>query len=399
MAEVSAVIERFNSDHRATLAAFAAQSSRLADLARTHPIAFIALATGYGVPKRRTAAIKAVMAGRRLRVACDLAKIPYCLRGVPAELCLVPLPPADWSADASRQLAQFIPDDEMTLSNWAPAIFFANGAAGEPFALWLAKSHELFANTVLDHRRLLPIALYCWFLRNPQHELSRFIPGRWLTGAGLRRLLNATKAWLYRVCCRTYMPGSGREEQVAPFAVGPFEALELTDFRTLLAEQQAMDNCLDRYGRRIASGSHAIFSLRTQAGERVANFEVAIHAPNGPTVCEIRGRSNGEVSDTIRRAVEQWVSASPEIQRRPAEWRERASGADELFAELISPYVETHADILAGCAPITLRSLEEDLDELAARLGIKSWPVRFERTHGARGGALHWVYAPTPLIE
>ncbi|MBS0244894.1 MAG: hypothetical protein JSS20_22205, partial [Proteobacteria bacterium] len=185
----------------------------------------------------------------------------------------------------------------------------------------------------------------------------------------------------------------------ASFIVGPYHAIELTDYRTLLAEQQAMDNCLDRYGRRIASGSHAIFSLRTQAGVRVANFEVAIHAKGGPQVCEIRGRSNDEVSDDVRLIVEGWVATSPEIQRRPAEWRERPSRDDTIFAQLVAPYVESHANILAGSEPITLYSLERDLAELAERLDIKNWPVRFERRFVCRGGLMHPLYAPTPIIE
>jgi hypothetical protein len=209
--------------------------------------------------------------------------------------------------------------------------------------------------------------------------------------------LLATKAWLNRIGCRIHLPGGDDgERQVAPFIVGPYHAVELTDYRTLLAEQQAMDNCLDRYGRRIASGSHAIFSLRTQAGVRAANFEVAIHAKGGPQVCEIRGRSNSEVPDQIRLAVEQWVATSPEIQRRPAEWRERLSRADEIFAQLVAPYLESHANILAGSEPITLYSLESDLSELAARLDIKNWPVRFERRFIRQGGLMHPIYAPTP---
>lgn len=396
MPDHSASVARFHPDVREYLTAFVAQSPRIADLASTHPMLFVALATGYGAPRRRSAAIKAVLDGRRLRAVCEIAKIPFCLREVPAELCPVQLTPADWSRDASPVLAQLIPEDPDTLRNWVPAIFFANGVVSEPFALWLAKSHDVFAGLPLDHRRLLPIALYWWYARHPQHKLSKLVPGRWLAGAGLRRLLHATKAWLNRIGCRIHLPGLNEGEQhSAPFVVGPYHVVELTDYRSLLAEQQAMDNCLDRYGRRIASGSHAIFSLRTQSGVRVVNFEVAIHAKGGPLVCELKGRSNGEVSDAIRLAVEQWVATSPEMQRRPSEWRARPSRADAIFAQLISPYVESHAGILADLEPITLYGLERDLDELAARLDIKNWPVRFERRFGPRAGLMHPLYAPT----
>lgn len=397
MPDHSASVARFHPDVQECLAAFAAQSSRIADLASTHPLLFIALATSYGTPRRRGAVIKAVLEGRRLRAVCEIGKIPFCLREVPPELCPVQLTPADWSGDASPVLAQLIPEDPDTLRNWVPAIFFANGAVSEPFALWLAKTHDVFAGPPLDHRRLLPIALYWWYARHPQHELSKLVPGRWLAGAGLRRLLHATKAWLNRIGCRIHLPCADEAEgQTAPFVVGQYHAVELTDYRSLLAEQQAMDNCLDRYGRRIASGSHAIFSLRTRSGVRVVNFEVAVHAKGGPLVCEIKGRSNGEVSDAIRLAVDQWVATSPEIQRRPSEWRERPSRADAIFAQLVSPYVESHAGLLSGVEAITLHSLETDLGELAARLDIKNWPVRFERRFGPRAGLMHPLYALTP---
>lgn len=373
---------RFRCGTHEEVIGFAAQSRRIADLARTHPILFVALATGFGDPERRAAAITAALAGRRLRVVCDLAAIPYCLRSVPIELCPAPLPPAHWSADASPILAQFIPDDPMTLCNWVPGIFFANGAAGEAFSLWLAMRHELFPHRSLDHRRLLPIALYSWFAQHPEHELHSLIPARWSMRSGSRRVLNAVRAWLYRICCRIYLPGSqGSKREAVPFPIDKFRAFELTDFRALLAEQQVMDNCLDRYGRRIGSGTHAVFSLRTHAGVRVANFEVAIQAPDGPLVTEIRGRSNGEVSSDINDAVLRWVAASSHILRRPpVEQREGQIDPEDIFAKLIAPYVEAHQEALAAYGPVTLHGLERHVSVLAERLGVESWPVRFERT-------------------
>lgn len=381
MHEEMPFIDRFHVDLRATLTEFAAQSPRLADLAHTHPLAFIALATGYGDPDRRAAALQAVLTGRRLRTVCDFAAIPYCLRWVSPELCPPQLSPAKWSNDASSILARFISEDEVALANWVPALFFANAAAGEAFALWLAVRHELFVKKPLDPRRVMPLAMYHWFAHHPQHELHRLLPDRWRVTARSKRALSATRAWLYRICCRVYLPASdGWENLAAPFEIGPFHAIELTDFRTLLREQQAMDNCLDRYGRRIASGTHAMFSLRTHEDERVANFEVALHAEGGPIVCEIRGRSNGEVADDICKAVLQWVATSPEIMRRRGKERERTTDPDAIFADLIAPYVESHPELLATYGPITLDGLERHLKALADRLKIQSWPARFERT-------------------
>lgn len=384
---MTGIIDQFRCIHvpsRNGMLALAAQSSRLAELAQSHPLLFVALATGYGDPARRAAAIEAALAGRRLRLVCDLAGIPFCLRSVPRNLCSVPLPFAQWGPDASPVLAQFIPEDPLTLCNWVPAIFFANGAAGEAFALWLAVRHELFTRDFCSTRQLLPLALYAWFAQHPEHELHDFLPTRWSARAGSRRLLNATRAWLYRICCRVYLPGlDGPQSAAQAFTVGPFQAIELTDFRMLLAEQQAMDNCLDRFGRRIASGTHAVFSLRTQAGERLANFEVGIHAPNGPLVTEIRGRSNAELSPDICNPVFHWVSSSTEfIRRRCADESTRLKDADDIFTKLLAPYVEAHQEALANFAPITLHGLETDLTALGTRVGISSWPVRFERTSG-----------------
>ncbi|RTL71923.1 MAG: hypothetical protein EKK41_07345 [Hyphomicrobiales bacterium] len=155
----------------------------------------------------------------------------------------------------------------------------------------------------------------------------------------------------------------------------------MTDFRSLLAEQQAMDNCLDRYGRRIASGTHAIFSLRTHSGVRVANFEVGMHGPDGPLVTEIKRRSNLPVPAEIYDPVLRWVAELPQTLRQSAiEKSQKKIDADEVFAELIAPYVATHQEIVAQYGAITLHSLEQDLSKLAPRLGINSWPVRFERT-------------------
>lgn len=373
---------RFHCASREALAAFAAQSPRLADLARTHPVLFVALATGYGTEAQRVAAINAALEGRRLRKVCDLAGIPFCLREVTRELCPVPLPPAEWSCVASPVLAQFVPDDAMTLCNWTPSIFFANGAADEYFALWLAMRHELFTKTFLDYRRLLPIAMYSWFARRPGCELHALMPARWSSRAGSRRLLSATRAWLYRICCRIYLPGSiERRSAPAPHVIGPYHAYELTDYQDLLAEQQAMDNCLDRYGRRIASGAFAIFSLRLPTGERVANFEVGLQGSDGPVVTEFQGRSNEPLAPEVFNPVLQWVATSSTFLRRaPVDQSKLETAAAALFAELVAPYVDSHKEALASYGAVTLFGLETDMAELARRLGITSWPVRFERT-------------------
>lgn len=381
---MTAIVDEFRTVHCASydgIVALAARSPRLADLAKTHPVLFVALATDYGDPERRAAAIDAVLAGRRLRKVCELAAIPYCLRSVPRHLCPVPLPHADWSVDASPVLAQFIPDDPMTLCNWVPSIFFANGAVGEGFALWLAVRHELFTREYLSSHYLLPIALYAWFAQHPEHELHDLLPARWMARAGSKRLLNATRAWLYRICCRIYLPCKDEgKEQVVTHDVGPFRAIELTDYRALLAEQEVMDNCLDRYGRRIGSGTHAIFSLRTHAGDRLANFEVGLHGPAGPSVTELKGRSNVPVQAEIYEPVLRWVAASrPLLRRMGIERSESKIEADDIFARLIAPYVATHPHVVARYGPITLDCLERDMAKLAPRLGINSWPVRFER--------------------
>lgn len=382
---MTVIIDQFRTIHCASrkgLVAMAEQSPRLADLTRSHPLLFVALATGYGEPMQRAAAIDAALAGRRLRTVCELAGIPYCLRSVPRDLCPVPLPLADWSTDASPVLAQFIPDDRLTLCNWVPAIFFANGAAGEAFAMWLAIRHELFTREFRSTRQLMPIALYAWFAHHSEHALHGLLPARWSARGGSRRLLTATRAWLYRIGCRVYLPAScAQEEASETLTIGPFRAIPLTDYESLLDEQQAMDNCLDRYGRRIASGTHAIFSLRTQTGERIANFEVGVLAPDGPRVTEIRGRSNAELSSDICNPVYEWVAASAEyLHAWSLKQSASLSRADEIFAELIAPYVETHQELLTNYGPITLHDLETELGELAKRIGISSWPVRFERT-------------------
>lgn len=372
---------RFRVGSHDKVLAFAAQSPRLADLARTHPLLFIALATDYGYEGTRHAAINAALAGRRLRDVCELKAIPHCLRSIPMEICPVPLPPAHWSRDASQTLAQFMPDDPISLGNWVHSIFFVNGAADEAFATWLANRHELFSDTFFDHRRLLPIVLHYWFGQNREYELHRLMPGRWTVRAGLKRVLIATRSWLYRIACRSYLPERVVGNQEVPVTIGPFQAFELTNYRALLAEQQAMDNCLDRYARRIASGSFAIFSLRTPAGDRVANFEVGLREPDGPMVIEIKGRSNATVTADVFEPVLQWVSRAPQLLRRPVEPMQRMIDADEVFADLIKPYVLSHQFAIGHLAPLTLRGLEDDLEVLSKRIGITGWPVRYEGTY------------------
>lgn len=353
--------------------------SRLSDLAETHPILFTALATGFCDDGRRYLATKAALAGKRLRTVCELAGVPYCLRSLPPQLCPIPLPPAEWSADASPVLTQFIPEDEITLLNWVPGVFFANGAAGEHFALWLADRHSVFARSRLDPRCLMPIAMFNWFVRHPRYELHALVPRTWSPRAGIRQLLSATRAWLYRIRCRVFLPVPEVPSGVSgPFAIGQFFAHELREYPELFSEQQAMNNCLDRYGQRIGLGTFAMFSLRSADGVRIANFEVAIHDPKGPSVTEIRGKSNAEVCPEVCELVERWVATAGVLRRAPVDQSEVLERAHRVFAELAEPYVWSHGATLGSYGPVELAILEKDLQDLGARVGIKSWPIRYE---------------------
>lgn len=353
--------------------------SRLSELAETHPLLFSGLATGYCDDTRRYSATKAALAGKRLRTVCELAGMPYCLRSLPPQLCPIPLPAAEWSTDASPVLTQFIPEDAITLSNWVPGVFFANGAAGEHFALWLAGRHSIFARSPFDPRCLMPIAMFNWFVRHPRYELHTLVPRAWSPRAGLKRLLSATRAWLYRIRCRVFLPDPALATTVGgPYAIGPFLAHELRECAEVLGEQQAMNNCLDRYGQRIGLGTFAVFSLRTADGVIIANFEVAIHDPKGPSVTEIRGRSNAEVCQEIRSLVEHWVATTDVLRRAPVDQSEVLERAHREFAALVEPYVWGHQAALSGYGAVELAILEKDLQNLGARVGITNWPVRYE---------------------
>lgn len=382
----AAYLARFADARQERLAAFAAQSSRIGDLARTHPLAFSALAMGYGDAARHSAAIKSVIEGERLRVVCDLAGIPLCLRSVPPELCPTPLPHAEWSAGASRTLTAYVPEDPSVLIDWLPAVFFAHGAGGEIFALWLAKRHELFNGMGLHHRRLLSLALYVWFAEHPEHELGRLIPARWSFHTGTTRMLFATRTWLNRIVCRTYLPGEDDPSRhIACDHIGPMLVFELTDYRHLLDEQQAMSNCLDRYGRRLSSGTHRIFSLRSVKGTRIATFEVNMQGPDGPALNEIKGPADEAIPARIERAVSAWteklsrrIEASKALQPTRFEPRERTTEAEQRFRRLLEPYVSAHAAALKNADVITMYSLENDLANVAQRVGITDWPAYFK---------------------
>ena len=135
----------------------------------------------------------------------------------------------------------------------------------------------------------------------------------------------------------------------------------------------------------------ALCCLRWYAKLRLRSSRYQLEAPlvsfgsfaHFPIVIEIRGRSNEELAPDISHQVLRWVAASSGILRRPLVDQSKAqTDADDIFAQLIEPYVSTHQEALASYGPVTLQSFESDLSELAKRLGITSWPVRYERRPG-----------------
>ena len=352
------------------LRAYADLSGELADLLKTHAVAFLALATDYGPLAKRSAAVRALHQGARLPAVCTLLGIPYALRRVPPEACRTALPWTEWSMGDASALSNFIPLGHARLDCWMEAVFFCGAACSSGFALWIARQHRLFEGPPLEARLLLPVALYAWHSFRPDAPLHSLLPNLWSPKMGVRRTINETRRWLTYVAARLHLPDPVViDPWLRPATVGEYELIPLLSHRDLLDEHLAMRHCVDRYGARVARGQCRLFSLR-QHGRRVATFEVVQDGRNRCIVNQIKGPRNRSVANDVREMVEQWVSTTPPWPR-PV-WIQKSCAIEAVLADLMTPYRADRAHVLRWIEPVRLSLIRSALSTLALRAGVTS---------------------------
>lgn len=302
-------LSRFPYRNKDRLAACAALSPRIAQLAFSHPVAFFALASGYGPPEAREDAIRSAVDGRLLSRVSQALGLPMCLRRLPPEVCRTRLPYAEWSVEASKQLAPYIPSDERVAQAWLAGTNFAARTGDEDIALWIARQHRLFAHGVIKPRTLAPLILFAWATRDGRS--IRVPVAGWSRELEIGRAVGRAAVWLKHLKLAADMGPNGLAGSwLGSGKHAGLEFVALTTAQLLSEEAREMQNCIVEYGEGIARGICQLYGVR-QGGRRIATIEVRpCSTTRRPVVVQAKGHHNFDCSLDLWHAATAWVDAN-----------------------------------------------------------------------------------------
>lgn len=307
-------MSRFIKHDAARLAACAALSPRVAQLAVSFPLLFSQLANLYGPEHRRRNAIQAAVEGRALADVAEAMGLPYSLRHVPPEACPVRLHFHVWTPMASRCLRPFIPKAPDITHLWLEIVFFTARLGSEDIALWIAKQQPLYepdCRTAID---VLPLVLYAHVSTHQPEILGNF--ARWTPKVSALRAAVVCERWLSYLTRLVQLGPSGvADPWIAATALGDYKIVPLTTMQAIAIEAQAMQNCLMDYALHVADDRCRLFSLR-RARARIATFEVMVNKTQSKLElrqCETYG--GYDLPNDVLQMLSAFVAAQPAPQR------------------------------------------------------------------------------------
>ncbi len=316
-----AVARRFASPVRRDIRRMLKASPRVIDLALIFPGALFAIADGTIDTNRRRQALYLVLDGAPLKRVAAALELPMWMRRLPAEAFHGPMPSLPHSEAFSRRIVNCLPTSRAESAVWLKTLAFANEAANEDFAVWLAHQPLYHVDSDWDPRRsFATLAAYAWFSGQPFKAAHGLMIVPWRPEISFETALCAAKSWLNRVRL-TLQLGAGViddgwlvEGEAAGFCFVP-----LLSAQELLEEAQGMHNCADQFADRIARDRCRLWSIRRRNGQRLATMEIGQH-PREPGVLDIvqlKARHNLPAPVEVWQAAHAWMAGQKGLRRAP----------------------------------------------------------------------------------
>lgn len=321
-------LQCFPEPWRQRVRAVANEHPRLRDLAQSFPALLFAIAAPRaGVDMGP--AIRAIIAGERLKLIAALAHVPMWLRPLPPEAFTTPMPQLPDSSEFAKQVANFVPRSLKAMPVWLAAIAEAHDLADEEHVLWIAREILNVPKPRKRRRRQrrsdsASVRLLCLWAWYSTHQPKR-VPEdwRWSPSVSLSYAGNRTWHWIRRFEMRLALGDEPvRDIWFEPATVDGFEFVPLRTADDLVEEADAMRNCVASYASTVAENRARLWSVRRN-GVREATLELsyAIGDPI-PTIYELGGLDNAPVRRELSLAARRWMQQHEHVLRE-REWNEK----------------------------------------------------------------------------
>lgn len=300
---------RFRPPYRQAIRRLTQGDPRLEDLALSFPALLFAIATGYGKPEAREAAIDLIDQGASLKLVARALGLPWWTRALPPEAFAEPLHSLVEGAEVQRRIANHIPADTAFIHVWLRAVLLANAIAGEAFALWLASRLKVRPRT---GDRLVPLAAWAWYSARPETAGHALVRCPFEPGMSLKAALEEADAWRKRIDLAAALGPGIADAWYEECDHAGFRFVPLTRIEQYLGEAAAMDNCLDQFAPKMIRQATRVFSIRRD-GRPIADIEIGPHEDDAgmPVIEQLRGPANRRVGAEVWQAAYGWLAKQP----------------------------------------------------------------------------------------
>ncbi|MFN0217532.1 MAG: hypothetical protein ACKVP4_01830 [Hyphomicrobium sp.] len=378
--DVESALRRFSPALRREVRKLIRLSPRAADLALVFPGLLAALAAKRGGAERRRGALELIDAGAQLKLVARALGMPMWMRRLAPDAFNLGVPdPLPRSERFGRRIAARIPGPHENSGLWLSSVLFAERAASEEFATWIAQQ-RIFNERGKAEDLLEVLTAYAWYSTARDTEAYKLIAVPWRPEIAFDTALCAAKSWLNRVRLVLQLPPGAITDSWLQAGVANGHSFEpLLDCRQILAEAHAMQNCADQYAERIARHRCRLFSVRRN-GQRVATIEVAHHPRETSylAIMQLKARHNMGAGPDVWQAAYAWMASQQNLRvvSPLLSLNARMTFDQEAWRELMAPYREAKggAAWFRHEADETMFARHNaDMSDVARRAGVTSW--------------------------
>lgn len=300
---------RFRPPYRPAIRRLTQGEPRLEDLVQSFPGLLFAIATGYGKPGARDAALDLIDQGASLRLAAQALGLPWWMRSLPPEAFAEPLYGLFDGPEVQRRIVNHVPHDASFVHAWLKAVLLGNAIAGDTFALWLASRLKVRPRT---GDRLVPLAAWAWYSAHPETHGHRLVRCPFEPAMSLRAAIEEADAWRKRIDLAAALGEGVADGWYNESEHAGFRFVPLTTAEAFIEEAGVMDNCLDQFAPKMIRQATRVFSIR-RSDRPVADIEIGPHEDDAgmPVIEQLRGPANRRVGAEIWQAAYGWLAKQP----------------------------------------------------------------------------------------
>ncbi len=312
-------LTRFPEHHQGAVLTLAARHDRLAELAASFPALLFALAITRNEPCAKEVS-QGIMNGMPLADLAEIGSVPLWLRKLPPEAFISRIPELPNDDDFRRRIGNHLPTSPAHAATWLKSVGEANKWCDPDFAVWVARVINENPDMELNSKLLFRMALYAWFSKHIDTEAGKLIKSRWNKKMTSTAAFDGLDSWREDLRVHLLLDGVTPEQPwIAPMEDGPYTFTPILTADQLIAESLAMNNCLRGYAEEIATRETQFWVVHKNA-ERVAHLSIGHRWQEPlPSITEIRGPNNEEVTADVYRVAWQWFIAANLEDLRPKE--------------------------------------------------------------------------------